>query len=592
MLHRTRNGRGVSRRLRRVGTVGSALGALALSLPGAGHAEKAAADSVARSDASPLSTLESAYYREWAKAHPGDATALGIHDHDGELEDISAAGQAAELARLRGWQARLASIPHGGLTMNDRIDLELLDHAVASQLLRLVELQPLHRWPGQVLDTSTNAIYVLIKRDFAPAVERLRSVIARERSIPDQLKTALGLLDGASREATATALSEVADMRSFFANDVPAAFIEVHDAPLLADLQRTTALVDSALVRYERALRSQILPHAKAPIGLGEPLYRRLLMAEDWVDSPIEPLLAQGQAELERLQRAFTQTAHAIDPNHSVADVQHSIQADHAPAGGILAETRARLNGLREFIVAHDLVGIPAEGQPVVQESPPFMRATTLASMESAGVLETHSTQAFYNITLPDPKWKKGKADEYLGGALNRRLLDSTSIHEVFPGHYLQDLWQRRNPSLVRRIEGPNTFVEGWAHYCEQMMLDEGYGEGDARLRLAQLQDALLRAARFVVALRVHTRGMTFAEAVTFFEREGLQSRSVAESEARRAVTDPLYLYYTLGKLQILKLRDDYRARLGAHFTMRKFHDAMLSAGALPSALLRELLLP
>ncbi len=580
MLHRTR-----------IRAAGSALGALALSVATPGRADAPPAPHAAvPSPTESVADVATTYYQEWAQAHPSEATAFGIHDHDARLEDISLAGQTVEAARLRRWQERLALVPREQLSTNDRIDLELLQHAVDSRLLRLVELQPLRRWPTQALDLVTGSVYVIIKRDFAPATERLRSVIARERLIPDRLATALTLLDRASHEATETALSEIADTRSFFKNDVPAAFTDVHDAALLAELQQTSAAVDAALVGYERGLR-QLLPHAKAPIALGEPLYRRLLVAEDWVDTAIDPLLAQGEAELHRLQSAFKTTAHAIDPAHSAAEVQRSIHADHAAADAILEETRARLSGLRTFIVDHDLMGIPDAGQPIVQESPPFMRATTLASMESPGVLETKSTKAFYNITLPDPRWTRAKADEYLAGALNRRILDVTTIHEVFPGHYLQDLWQRRNPSLVRRMEGPNTFVEGWAHYCEQMMLDEGYGGGDARLRLAQIQDALLRAARFVVAIRVHTRGMTFAAAVRFFEKEGLQSSPVAEAEARRSVSDPLYLYYTLGKLQIYKLRDDYRAKLGSQFNLRKFHDAMLAAGALPTALLGQLLL-
>src|SRR5581483_3425972 len=219
------------------------------------------------------------------------------------------------------------------------------------------------------------------------------------------------------------------------------------------------------------------------------------------------------------------------------------------------------------------------------------MRATTLASMETPGAFETRATEAYYNVTLPEKSWSAEQIENYLGGAFSRPTIDVTSIHEAFPGHYVQYLWIPRLSSKVRKVEGVSTNVEGWAHYCEQMMLDEGYGAGDAKLRLAQLQDALLRAARFVVGIRMHTRGMTFEQGVEFFQREGFQEHKVAEMETRRGTEDPTYLYYTLGKLEILRLRDDYRRKLGAAYSLRKFHDAFLGEGAIPLPLMRRALL-
>jgi uncharacterized protein (DUF885 family) len=228
---------------------------------------------------------------------------------------------------------------------------------------------------------------------------------------------------------------------------------------------------------------------------------------------------------------------------------------------------------------------------PRVQETPPFMRATTFASMETPGPFETKSTDAFYNVTLPEKSWPAAQIEDFLRGAFNRPLIDVVSIHEAFPGHYVQFLWLPQVKSKARKYEGANSNIEGWAHYCEQMLLDEGYGGGEPRLRLAQLQDALLRAARYVVGIRMHARGMTLDEAITFFEKEGYQSRKVAEMEVRRGTEDPTYLYYTLGKLEILKLRDEYRKKLGAAFTLAGFHDALLAQGAAHLPLVRRALL-
>jgi uncharacterized protein (DUF885 family) len=228
---------------------------------------------------------------------------------------------------------------------------------------------------------------------------------------------------------------------------------------------------------------------------------------------------------------------------------------------------------------------------PKVAETPPFMRATTMASMETPGAYETHATEAYYNVTLPEKGWSAAQTEDFMRGAFNRPLIDVVSIHEAFPGHYVQFLWMPRIDSKVRKFEAVSSNAEGWAHYCEQMLLDEGYGEGDPRLRLAQLQDALLRAARYVVGIRMHTRGMTFDEGVAFFQKEGYQTQKVAEMETKRGTMDPTYLYYTAGKLEILKLRDEYKAKLGPAFTLRKFHDALLKEGALPLPLVRKALL-
>ena len=238
--------------------------------------------------------------------------------------------------------------------------------------------------------------------------------------------------------------------------------------------------------------------------------------------------------------------------------------------------------------------------QPVLEETPPFMRATTQASMDPPGPFETHSKTAYFNVTLPEKSWTPEHVAEHMA-AFNVGTVVSTSVHEAWPGHYVQFLWvNSAGLSKVRKIVTANTNVEGWAHYCEQMMLDEGYGQPgtgakdgrDANLiRLGQLQDALLRDARFVVAIRMHTGDMTMEQAIDFFVNEGYQSRSVGAVETKRGTSDALYLYYTLGKLEILKLRDDYKKKQGAAYTLQGFHDAFMRQGGAPIPIVREALL-
>jgi uncharacterized protein (DUF885 family) len=215
------------------------------------------------------------------------------------------------------------------------------------------------------------------------------------------------------------------------------------------------------------------------------------------------------------------------------------------------------------------------------------MRVLTFASMDSPGPFEETSTEAFYNVTLPERDWNETQKEEHLR-AFSRNSLRVTSIHEVFPGHYTQFLWVNRAPTKLRKLLGSDTNAEGWAHYAEQMMLEEGYGEGDPKLLLSQLHEALLRLCRYLVGIRMHPRGMTLEEGIAFFEREGYQERANAEREAMRGTSDPTYLVYTLGKLQLLKLREDYRKKVGDKFNLKEFHDRFLSFGWPAIKLIRE----
>ena len=238
--------------------------------------------------------------------------------------------------------------------------------------------------------------------------------------------------------------------------------------------------------------------------------------------------------------------------------------------------------------------------QPVVEETPPFMRATTQASMDPPGPFETHSTTAYFNVTLPEKDWTPEHIAEHMA-AFNVGTVTSTSVHEAYPGHYVQFLWvNTAHLSKVREIVTANTNVEGWAHYCEQMMLDQGYGEPGAGakdereahlIRLGQLQDALLRDARFVVAIRMHTMGMSMSDAEKFFVEQGYQSPSIAELEVKRGTSDAIYLYYTLGKLEIMKLRADLQKKEGSAFSLEKFHDDFMRQGGAPIPIVRKALL-
>jgi hypothetical protein len=308
------------------------------------------------------------------------------------------------------------------------------------------------------------------------------------------------------------------------------------------------------------------------------------------VDIPLDKLLEIGYADLRKNQEAFRDTAKKIDPKKTPQQILNEAEKDHPPADKMLQAFRDTLSGLREYIVQHHLMTIPSPVMPIVEETPPFMRALTSASMDTPGPYEKVAKEAFFNVTLPEKTWSAAQTEDYLR-SFNRGTIASTAIHEAFPGHYVQFLWMPTAPSKVRKLISANTYVEGWAHYCEQMMIDEGYGGGDLKLRLGQLQDALLRDARFVVGIKLHTGQMTFEQGVDFFVKEGFQTKTTGERETKRGTSDATYLYYTLGKLEIMKLREDYKKLRGSAYTLEDFHNSFLSQGMPPIQIVRRKML-
>jgi uncharacterized protein (DUF885 family) len=539
----------------------------------------------------PFPQLVDNYYQEWAARKPVAATELGWHEHDAEIGDYSQAGIESQIAWLHGWQKKWAAVDAAKLSPAEQLDLEALKLGGQSDLVSLETIGWWRRRPDYYANVASSAVYAIMKRNFAPEADRLKLVVARERKIPALLAEARKNLTQAPRISTEIALMQLPDIIDFFAKDVPAAFPSVKDPALLKELSDAGAGARKALADYGEWLKKDLLVRAKPDFAIGEAAFKKKLHADELVDTPLDALLQRGDGELHRLQAEFRTVAAKIDAKKPFAQVQEEMQKEHPTPENIIGDVQARLAGLRKFLVDKKIVSLPSDLQPRVQETPPFARATTLASMDTPGPFETRATEAFYNVTLPEKSWTPAQVEDYLRGAFNRPLIDVVSIHEAFPGHYTQFIWLPKLSSKVRKLETANSNVEGWAHYCEQMLLDEGYGGGDARLRLAQLQDALLRAARYVVGIRMHTRGMTYDQAVEFFQKEGYQSKKVAEMEARRGTGDPTYLIYTLGKLEILKLRDDYKKKLGAAYSLQKFHDAFLAEGALPLPLVRKALL-
>jgi uncharacterized protein (DUF885 family) len=398
---------------------------------------------------------------------------------------------------------------------------------------------------------------------------------------------------------TEIAIEQLPGITAFFEHDVPLAFADAHDPVLNSEFKSTNAMVIAALNDYLAWLKSDVLPRSNGDFRIGAETFRKKLAYEEMIDTPLDKLLEIGYADLKKNQAEFTRVAKEVDPDKDPRAVLDELDTNHPAPDKLLQTFTDTFDSLIHFIREHHIVTIPSDVRPILEETPPFERATTQASMDTPGPFETHATEAYFNVTLPDPSMTPAQVADYMR-AFNVGTVISTAVHEAYPGHYVQFLWIPTAPSRVRKLLGASSNAEGWAHYCEQMMLDEGYGQPGAGaktereskfLRLGQLQDALLRNARFIVGIKMHTGGMSIDEAIAFFEHEGYQAHETALVETRRGTSDATYLYYTLGKLEILKLREDLRKKQGAAFSLEKFHDEFLRQGYPPIKIVRQAML-
>lgn len=546
-----------------------------------------------------LGQIETAYVQTLFREQPSSATQAGIHSEDALLPNLSAAGFARRAATARRELAELDALDNPGsagspaetLSAEDRVDVGIMRSALQRELLDDETEQRWRHAPAMYTSAASYAVYGLFSRDFAPLAERARSTIARERAISALLAAGKANVTTVDATTALIAKADIAGAVSFFQTSVPEAFAKLDDPALRAQLTAANAVAVAALQDYAAFMNAGPLVHPSGTYAIGAQSYATRLALQEGRAIPLDVYERVGQQALDQTKAAFVATARGIDPSKPAYDVYQALSRSHPSSDALLSTAQNLLGQLRAFVVAKHLVTLPAEFDVQVRETPIFGRQTSFASMNTPGAFEHVATQAYYYVTPADPAWTPQQQEEHLG-FYNTYAFPIVSAHEVMPGHYVNFvLHKAQHLSLVRAISGNASYSEGWAHYDEQMMVDEGWGNGDPRVRLAQLQNALQREARYLVGLREHTAGMTVDEATRFFQDNAFMPPIQARREALRGTQDPLYGYYTLGKLEILKLREDYRKKLGPAFTLQKFHDAFLAHGNPPIASVRQLLL-
>jgi len=524
--------------------------------------------------------------RRW-DFHPTGAAGAGLHRYDGRLPDYSPAAVKRRIAQiekhLRALDAYAAGAKPEGRT---RLELGVLRGALLSERFDLAESRDPETLPTYFLYRMSVLNYLL--RNYAPLDRRLRAIARLQGQVPRYLRQ---FRASVTRRLPET-YYEMAEMAARGIADQYEREVPDHAAkgsrPVRRLLERTNAAAGNEMKILVNELQAKFKPRVKKEFALGRRKYERMTNAEHLAAIPIERLLAVGLADLEANKEAFLATARKIDPSKTPLQVVEDIARDHPTPESLIEDTQRMLEELRQFCIDRDLVTVPSEERAKVTETPRFYRFAT-AAMNSPGSFEKVAKEAFYYVTPVEDSWTPEKQEEWLRH-LNYTSLRNISVHECYPGHYVHFLHRRRVRSPVLRSYYSYAYTEGWAHYCEEMMVDQGLGDGDPRLRIAMLQDALLRNCRYISSIRMHTQGWTWEDATRFFMENAFLDRLPAEREAKRGTWDPGYLNYTLGKLMIKKLRHDYFAR-NPDATLRAFHDALLGLGAPPLGLAREQLL-
>ncbi len=538
-----------------------------------------------RSASAALAAVGKEILRARWEFHPTIAASAGLHRYDGRLPDYSPASLKRWAARVdRQLRALEAIGKRGGLPPSARLELGVLKGMLLTEKFKLLDSREPHTLPPYFLFRLSIVNYLL--RNYAPLDRRLRATARMQAQIPRYLRDLRATLDRRLPE-TFYEIGEMAarGMVDAYERELPQ-HLEKASPAVRRLVARTNAVAVNDLKILAHEFEAKYKPRTKSSFALGQRRYERLIRSEHLAQMSIERLLKVGEADLALNRAGFLEAAEKIDPAKTPQQVMEDISKDHPKPEALIEDTRAVLEEIRQYLIDRDIITVPSEERARVIETPRFYRFVT-AAMNSPGSFERVAKEAFYYVTPVEESWPPEKREEWLRH-LNYTSLRNISVHECYPGHYVHFLHRKNATSAVLKSYHSYAFTEGWAHYCEEMMIEQGFG--DARLRLAQLQDALLRDCRYISSIRMHTGGWSWEDATRFFMENAFLDRLPAEREAKRGTWDPGYLNYTLGKLMIKKLRADwFDLHPGAN--LKEFHDTLLGLGAPPLGLAREHLL-
>ena len=532
----------------------------------------------------------------WKRFNPGLCHGLGIHDFDGEISDLSPPSITKRIQEIESDLKSLSAIPEP-TNQTEKYEYNLIISALNIELYELRDRKEYLESPLPYIFgffsplTSIENSYTM--RSFAPLDERIKSIIKLESNFPKYLQQAQGNLKDAtfSKAACSFALDMMSGLISYYTDELISFVSKTEDTQLLDQWSKSNEDAVDALKSFNQFLNKK-METASDNFALGKETFLEMLEKTEGVKSTVEDLLRIGERDLERNYKEL----------HSIADKTHNgdVQAlldetfsDFPKPEDLISYAEETLERTKNFLVQNSIVSIPSDQQCKVIHTPKSARKFAFAAMNTPGPFEVpEASEAYYWVTPPDPNWDTEKTTGFMK-LFNKASMESITIHEVWPGHYLQLLFSNKTESTIAKLYAYSyAMIEGWAHYTEEMIYDEGYEPFDrSKYKIGQLLEALIRNVRFVCAINLHCNGMTLEEATKLFVDKGFLSEENAYIEARRGTVDPMYLNYTLGKLMIMQLREEYKAELGESYSLKKFHDTLLSFGSPPITVLRKMML-
>ena len=524
------------------------------------------------------------------EAQPTHATLDGVHTHDDLLEDLSRHGVESHTRALSGYLRRLEEINVAGLTDVERLDHRMIGSNLRARMLELEEVRTWEKNPQYYSDILASSLAGQALFNHAPAEERARRVLSKLRQTPRLIQAARDNITDPPGIFVKVGLETMRGALKFVDDDLPKAFSSVDDMHLLGDLADAQAEASQSIGAYLQYLETDVAPRARSSFRLGREKFEKKLKLDEGITVSLDKLLAIATRELQATQEEFRTVAGRMNGGDPL-EAWARTKSDHPEPGELVNVARRQLEDLATFLERHNIISLPAGEAITVAPTPDFYR-WSFASMWTPGPFEAKASRAYYYLTDADPSWALERQREYLRD-YNHPTLWSISIHEVYPGHFLHYQHLRRVESKARKstMFAAASFVEGWAHYCEEMMIEAGFARQQPSIKLGQLAESLVRLARFIVCIRLHAEDMSVEQGVRCFREDAFMEEGSARREAERGAFDPMYLVYTVGKLMLLKLRQDVKQQQGKAFSLRGFHDTLLGQGTAPFWLHRQLML-
>ncbi|MCI0864918.1 MAG: DUF885 domain-containing protein [Chloroflexi bacterium] len=536
-----------------------------------------------------LDALSQRLILEYWDFYPTAGSRIGRHQYDGRLPDLSPGSLARRIEQVQISLGQVTALGSHDLSPPGLLSQQLMELFLRREHFSLTEMRPLANNPMRQVGYLNVSGY--LQRDYAPLTDRLRSATQVLEQVPDFLEALDGaLIQDPGLPVLDMSIESYAGMARFYRVDLGQAAGDSVDGELQSKFDRVREEAAQSIDRFVQRLDQRKL-EASPDFAIGSDLYTKMLSSGEGLDVPLAQLLDLGQANLRSNLEQLTEVAQIISPGRPVSEIAADIGRNHPTADALIPETQDMLEEIRQALIDLDVISVPAEDRCRVIETPTYMRYA-FAAMDSPGSLETRATESFYYVTPVEADWTPQQQEEWLAN-FNYDTLRIISVHEVYPGHFVHHLHNRYrgNLPLINQVATSYAFTEGWAHYTEQMILETGYAPDQPTLRFTQLLEALVRNCRYMCSLWMHTQGMTVEDATQYFMDNAYMGELPARREALRGTFDPGYLNYTLGKLMILKLREDYRREQGADYSLKGFHDRLLSYGAPALPLVRQAML-